>query len=320
MAAPVSSRSLTLLLWLAGLCTGLLWLGSLGRYVEARHHWRTDALEASVLGAPSRLRERLQEALDGSSGTGSMGPGGRPGLRAPAPPERWAQMPAPLAAGQFLGDLRQQKLQPGAQRVLLVGDSMMKGLAPPLMQALAQTHPDWVLTDLSRQSTGLTLRRYFDWPRRIAQEIDARALTLVVVFLGPNDPWDLIEDGQRHGFPSTGWAWHYARRVDEVLAAAAARQVRVVWLGLPSMPEGRLHQGAQVMNRIFHERARAWRSDYLATEALVGKLSEPGSRWGSDAQGQPVLLRTQDGIHFSPTGLRRIRDALLAHLEQAVVR
>lgn len=318
MAAALSTRSLALLLWLVGACTSLLWLGSLGRYTEARYHWRAEALEDSVLGAVSRLRERLQEALGGEDAAPAMG--ARAGLRTPASPERWRQMPAPLPTGQFLGDLRQQKLQPGAQRVLLVGDSMMKGLAPPLMQALAQTHPDWVLADLSRQSTGLTLRRYFDWPRRIAQEIDARQLTLVVVFLGPNDPWDLVQDGQRHGFPSTGWAWHYAQRVDEVLAAAAARQVRVVWLGLPSLPEGRLHQGAQVMNRIFHERARAWRSDYLATEPLVGKLSEPADRWGRDAQGQPVLLRTADGIHFSPTGLRRIRDALLAHLEQAVPR
>ena len=46
-------------------------------------------------------------------------------------------------------------------------------------------------------TTGLTVRRHFDWPQRIAQEIEARQLTLVVVFLGPNDPWDLVVEGQR---------------------------------------------------------------------------------------------------------------------------
>jgi lysophospholipase L1-like esterase len=318
MGRPLSTRTLVLLLWLTGACTGLVWLGSLGRYIEARHHWNTEALEATALGAVSRLRERLQDALDANSANPSA-LAGRSGVRVPPPPERWAGLPTPLPPGQFLGDLRQQKLPRGAQRILFVGDSMMKGLAPPVMRALAQAHPDWEMTDLSRQSTGLTLRRHFDWPRRIEQEIETRRLTLLVVFLGPNDPWDLVEDGRRHGFPSTDWAWHYARRVDEVLAAAARRQVRVVWLGLPALPEGRLHQGAVVMNRVFHERARAWRTDYLATEPLVGKLSDPVSRYTVDASGEAVALRTPDGIHFTPTGLRRLRDALLAHIDKAAV-
>ena len=117
--------------------------------------------------------------------------------------------------------------------------------------------------------------------------------------------------------PSTGWAWRYAQRVDEVQALAAHHQVRLIWLGLPSMPEGRLREGALIQNRVFHERAKAWRSDYLATEPLVGSLSEPQRRHGLDAQGQPVALRAEDGIHFAPAGLRRIRDALLVHIEQA---
>ena len=192
----------------------------------------------------------------------------------------------------------------------------MQGVAPLAMRELARQHPDWELIDLSRQSTGLTVRRHFAWPQRIAQEIEARQLTLLVVFLGPNDPWDLVVDGQRERFPSTGWAWRYAQRVDEIQAAAARRQVRVLWLGLPAMPEGRLREGALIQNRVFHERAKAWRNDYLATEPLVGLLSEPQRRHGQDAQGQPVALRAEDGIHFAPAGLRRIRDALVAHIAQ----
>ena len=314
-------RSLTLLLWVGGLLLSLLWLGSLDRYLAARYHWSLEALTASPVGLLSRLRERLQGEFDdrlpaGLVGALSMGKGR---WKAPPAPTPWRELPPPPAPGEYLRDLRQLKLRPGPQRILFAGDSLMQGVAPLVMRELARQHPDWEMSDLSRQSTGLTVRRHFDWPQRIAQEIDSRQLTLLVVFLGPNDPWDLVVEGQRERFPSTGWAWRYAQRVDDILAAAARRQVRVVWLGLPAMPEGRLREGALIQNRVFHERAKAWRSDYLATEPLVGLLSEPQRRHGRDAQGQPVVLRAEDGIHFAPAGQRRIRDALLAHLAQATV-
>lgn len=319
MPAALSPRALVLLLWTAGVLTALVWLGSFERYLGARYHWSAEWLETSALSGVSRLRERLQDELTGQLPAGliSAMPAGKGRWKPPPSPAPWTALPAPLPAGQFLGDLRQQKLAPGPQRIVFAGDSMMQGVAPLVMRELAREHPDWEMTDLSRQSTGLTVRRHFDWPRRIAQEIEARRLTLVVIFLGPNDPWDLVEEGQRHVFPSTAWAWRYAQRVDEILSAASLRQVRVVWLGLPAMPEGRLREGAMIQNRVFHERAKAWRTDYLATEPLVGALSEPLRRYGLDAQGQKINLRAEDGIHFTPTAMRRIRDALLAHLQKA---
>ena len=319
MTSLRTPRSLGLLLALAGLLLALLWLGSLDRYLAARYHWSLEALTASPVGLPSRLRERLQDELGGQLPTGLVGAlsMGKGRWKAPPAPTPWRGLPPPPAPGEYLRDLRQAKLRPGPQRILFAGDSPMQGVAPLVMRELARQHPDWEMLVLSRQSTGLTVRRHFDWPSRIAQEIEVRQLTLVVVFLGPNDPWDLVVEGQRERFPSTGWAWRYAQRVDEIQAAAARRQVRVLWLGLPAMPEGRLREGALIQNRVFHERAKAWRSDYLATEPLVGLLSEPPRRHGRDAQGQPVALRAEDGIHFAPAGQRRIRDAVLAHLAQA---
>lgn len=319
MPAALNARTLTLLLWTAGCLTLIVWLGSFERYLSARHPWTADVLDTSALAGASRLRERLQDELSGRQppGLASALPAGKSRHRPPPAPVAWKTLPAALPAGEFLPDLRQQKLAPGRQRIVFAGDSMMQGVAPLVMRELARQHPDWEMTDLSRQSTGLTLRRHFDWPQRIAQEIETRQITLLVIFLGPNDPWDLVVDGERHVFPSTAWAWRYAQRVDEVLAAAGRRQVRVVWLGLPAMPEGRLREGAMIQNRVFHERARAWKTDYLATEPLVGVLSEPLRRQGLDERGQTVALRAQDGIHFAPAAMRRIRDALLAHLYKA---
>lgn len=305
----------------------LCWLTSLERYLGVRYHVSLESAlpeaVADAVFAPSRwLDDRVRAGgsrplfrLAWPSATDEAEPA-TPVVKTPQPPQL-EDLPQALPEGEFLPTLAQQKLLPGVQRILLAGDSMMQGVAPLLMSDLTRLHPDWEVHDMSRQSTGLTVRRYFDWPSRIADEMDAKSLTLVVVFLGPNDPWDMVVEGKRHVFPSPGWALHYAQRVDEVVAAAAERKVRVIWMGLPSMREGRVRDGAVLQNHIFHARAKNWGTDYLATEPLIGILSEPFKKYKQQEGGQPVNFRAEDGIHMTPSGLRVIKQALLTHIEKA---
>ena len=327
MRRRLSAFQLTWLLPGIALLVCLSWLTSLEKYLGVRHQFSLEAslppALAQALFAPSRwLDERVRSG------------GARPLFRlnwpssldvqeqqisinhVPEPPQLQS-LPEPLMPGQFLATLAQQKLVPGPQRILLAGDSMMQGIAPLFMRDIRRMHPDWEVHDLSRQSTGLTARNYFNWPARIADEMDAKSLTLVVIFLGPNDPLDMLVDGQRHLFPSPGWALHYAMRVDEVLAAAVQRKVRVIWMGLPAMQEGRIRAGAVLQNHIFHARATQWRTDYLTIEPQIGLLSEPFERFKRKEDGQRVNLRADDGIHLTPTGLRLINQALLDHIDQA---
>ena len=333
MTHPTSPWRLTTGLWLGGLLLCGLWLSSLDRYLTARYHWSLEsALESAlpadwlpILLSPSqRLRDWTateQDEDDAGPAQASAaapvpvkraGPVLRPSWRVPSPPQA---LPLQEAIGPGWPSLRQQRLNPGPQRILFAGDSMMQGVAPLVSRELSKRYPDWFLLDLSRQSTGLTVRRYFDWPTRIIEEMDAKQLSLVVIFLGPNDPWDLVVDGRRHVFPSPEWAQQYALRVDEILSAARSRGVKVIWVGLPAMREGRVQQGAVVQNQIFYSRAKAWGTDYLATEPLIGVLSEPFQKFMLDEAGQAVNLRAGDGIHFAPAGLRRIQQALLNHIE-----
>lgn len=329
MSHRLSARQLSWMLPAIAVLVTLCWLTSLERYLGVRYHVSLEsALPASVadaLFAPSRwLDDRVRAGgsrplfrLAWPTAEEAVASVPAPALpQAPQPP-KLEDLPPALPVGQFVPTLAQQKLVPGVQRILLAGDSMMQGVAPLLMRDLKRLYPDWEVYDMSRQSTGLTVRRYFDWPTRIVDEMDAKNLTLVVVFLGPNDPWDMVVDGQRHLFPSPGWALQYALRVDEVVAAAAERKVRVIWMGLPSMREGRVRDGAILQNHIFHARAKNWGTDYLATEPLIGTLSEPFQKFKRGPDGQAVNFRAEDGIHMTPSGLRVVKEALLDHIQKA---
>lgn len=330
MASDLSVRRLSWLLPTVGLLLAWVWLGSLDRYLSARYHLSLEAALPQAVAQRLLALSRWLEARGHDQATPAFRlawppPASEPSTKAksqapkvPAP-LAWEALPEALPAGDFLPSLALQKLAPGPQRILFAGDSMMQGVAPLVMRQWSQRYPDWQMRDLSRQSTGLTVKRYFDWPAKIIEEMDNQDLTLVVIFMGPNDPWDMVIDGQRHVFPSLGWAQQYALRVDEILAAAAQRRVRVVWLGLPSMREGRVKNGAVLINQVLHARLKAWGADYLATEPWVGVLSEPFQKFKSDDKGQTLNLRADDGVHLTPTGLRLIQQALQSHVEQAVV-
>lgn len=342
-----NARRLTWALWVIGGGMALLWLPSLDRYLGARYHWGLEPVLAWVLPAPwtDALLRRPGAGDDARAGAVASGrdKDGHPGVAkppdsapGPAPAdsatEKSASQAAPsvpmpvggealqvqaLPPGKYVPTLAQQKLKEGPQRILFAGDSMMQGVAPFAMRELSKQFPDWKMFDESRQSTGLTVRRYFDWPTRIVELMDARDLTLVVVFLGPNDPWDIVAGGKRHTFPTESWIAHYASRVDEIQAAAKQRGIGVIWMGLPAMREPRVHDGAVLQNQIFHARAKAWGTDYLSTEPLIGLLSEPYQKFIKDEAGQALSLRAEDGIHFNTTALKRMSAALVHMITQS---
>jgi len=191
-------------------------------------------------------------------------------------------------------------------KVLFAGDSMMQGVAPLVINQLRKENPKGVFIDLSAQSTGLTVRRYFDWPTKIKDETLSRGFELVAIFLGPNDPWDIYEGAKRYAFGTPEWEEKYRDRVIEVMQFAQDKKVHVIWIGLPNMKEDRVKRGAVVQNKIFKEQAGLFNFDYLSTEDFLGGLDEPFKKFMDEPGKGQVMLRADDGIHFTQAGLRLI--------------
>jgi hypothetical protein len=195
-------------------------------------------------------------------------------------------------------------------KILFAGESMMQGVAPLVINQVRKANPKGVFVDLSAQSTGLTVRRYFDWPTKIKDETLSRGFELIAIFLGPNDPWDIYEGAKRFVFGTPEWEDKYRDRVIEVMQFAQERQVHVIWIGLPNMKEERVRRGAIVQNKIFREQASQFNFDYLSTEDLLGGLDEPFKKFINEPGKGQVMLRADDGIHFTQAGLRLISNRL----------
>ncbi|MGC6031709.1 hypothetical protein VU661_25045, partial [Enterobacter kobei] len=80
-----------------------------------------------------------------------------------------------------------------SEKVLLIGDSMMEGVAPRVLKIIREKHQVTGI-NLSRRSTGLAYPGFYNWPAKTAETLrQTPSIGLLVVFLGPNDPWDMPE-------------------------------------------------------------------------------------------------------------------------------
>jgi len=202
-------------------------------------------------------------------------------------------------------------LKSSAFKIMFAGDSMMQGVAPIAISHLRKLYPKSTFDDLSKQSTGLTVKRYFDWPTKIKEGIAKENYKVIIIFLGPNDPWDIYENKKVYKFPSPEWEEIYRLRVEDILSFAKEHDAYIIWVGLPNMSEERVKQGAIIQNRIFKNELQKYHYQYVSTEDILGRLDEPYKAYTKDPIKGDILLRASDGIHFSPTALRMISSTVV---------
>ena len=204
-------------------------------------------------------------------------------------------------------------------KILFAGDSMMQGIAPLAIAELRKKYPAGLFVDLSQQSTGLSVNRYFDWPAKIQEESLKQGFNIVVIFLGPNDPWDIYESRVKYVFPSEAWREKYRSRIREIMDFALLHKIHIIWIGLPNMGQERIKQGALIQNTLFKEEISRYHFDYLSTEDIFGTLDEPFNRYIPDPIKGQTLVRGEDGVHFTVTGLRLINQQFVKIIQRVVV-
>lgn len=196
-------------------------------------------------------------------------------------------------------------------KVLLVGDSMMQGVAPHVARALQKANI--ASLDLSKQSTGLAYPSYFDWPATVHKVIPESGITVMVVLLGANDTWDIYTGGRAERFGSEKWQSVYAERIDSMVKFAESQNVRVIWLGAPNMGREKINSGVKILNHLYQSENNDGLARYVSTRELLsgGDDTDVYQKHITIDGGKTVTVRTDDGIHFTPTGQTMLSNLIL---------
>lgn len=206
------------------------------------------------------------------------------------------------------------ELQAG-DKVLLVGDSMMQGLGPHIVSSLSRNNAVQTV-DLSRHSTGLAYPHYFDWPNTILQKLQSEKFALMMIFIGANDTWDIVIDGKYTSFGNPKWIEVYSERVEKIILTAKAYNVRVLWLGAPPMGREKMVDRIPTLNSIFIKAAEKYPgvARYVDTGPTLTSDGKTFSKFIELPERGKVMVRTDDGVHFTVNGQRLLAQLALSQL------
>ncbi|WP_233281667.1 SGNH/GDSL hydrolase family protein [Pseudomonas tructae] len=226
-------------------------------------------------------------------------------LAVPAPAPQVVQVPGAVDTVVSLAE---------GDEVFLVGDSLMQGVAPHLANSLRKRY-QIKSVNLSKQSTGLAYPGFFNWPQTVAKTLESEPnIRLMVIFLGPNDPWDMPQGKGKPflRFKSPEWEVTYRQRIDSILDQARAHNVQVIWVGPPNMQKPKLSTAMAYLSGLYEQQAGLYQQHYVSANPVLGYNDDSFSYTLQNSQGKRIKTRVDDGIHFTPTGQKLISERILS--------
>ncbi len=205
------------------------------------------------------------------------------------------------------------------EQVLFAGDSMMQGVAPHVKNMLLKKY-NIDSINLSKQSTGLAYPRFFNWPQTISKTLnDNPNIKVLVMFLGPNDPWDMPpQEGYKYiKFKSENWEQVYRKRISDILSTARQHNVDVIWVGPPNMRKNTLSDGMKFLRNLYQSEVEDNGEIYFSANDVFKYKNDDYSDYIGD-ESSAIKLRSGDGIHFSTKGQQAIAEKVfsLIHFEE----
>lgn len=196
-----------------------------------------------------------------------------------------------------------------ADEVFFAGDSLMQGVAPHVQKWLSDVYGIKSI-NLSKQSTGLTYPGFFNWPQTIANTLDNNPhIKILVMFLGPNDPWDIPDphNGSRFvSFASPQWESIYRSHIKTIMDSARQHQVTVLWLTPPDMRKQKLNEQMIYLRQITADEVSKNHGYVVDTRAMLGSNGDQFYDTVTQADGKKIKTRSSDGIHFTLSGQKII--------------
>lgn len=202
-------------------------------------------------------------------------------------------------------------------RVLLIGDSMMKSLAPHIQRELLSRHHIKSMNH-GKPSSGLRYPDYYNWPENLATLLDENPdVRLIVVMLGANDPQNTpnpAAPAENLHFGTPEWETYYRGEIRKILAIAAAHNVKTLWIGPPLMKSPKYSNKISYLDGLIADEVEKASQHYQNTNRLFAQADGSYTTYLPDERGKPVAVRKSDGIHFTTQGEKILTQHVLARI------
>jgi hypothetical protein len=194
-------------------------------------------------------------------------------------------------------------------RVFIGGDSMVGQFGPMLENRAEQSGLVEVTEVVYEFSSGLTRPDFLDWPVKLAQVVTTQQPEVAVLFFGGNDAQAIQIDGVWHDFGSPAWLAEYRVRVEGIMTDLSEVGVDTYWMGMPIVRDPGFREKIELMNEIYRSSAEKYDLVTFVDSWPVFTGPDGGySEYLTDANGDLIDMRLNDGIHLTTAGAVRLAE------------
>lgn len=193
---------------------------------------------------------------------------------------------------------------PGATRLAVFGDSLAAGLARGLARLYAND-PDIDVLNRTEGSSGFVRDDYYDWNEAIRSAIAANNFDLAIMVVGINDRQDIRTSSGAAPPLSDPYKAEYTARITEAMEQFRLAGKPLIWVGLPPMRAQSYSSALAQISSL--QRSAAFTRGVEFVDIYERFVDEAGlyTPFGPDLNGQQVVMRQDDGIHWTEAGSDR---------------
>jgi len=204
-------------------------------------------------------------------------------------------------------------------RLYIAGDSQAQGFGESLERLAGGTGLVAPSLDF-KVSSGLTRPDFFDWPKRLQEQVRKVRPDIVVVDFGGNDAQPIkTADGKQYDVTDPQWLVEYAKRVGQTMDFLSSDGRKVIWVGTPNAKDEAFTQRLAVLRQAFQqEAAKRPNVTLVDTWSMFQSPSGGYADFIVDDDGEAKLMRQDDGFHLNLDGANKLARAIEAEIEQEI--
>lgn len=198
-------------------------------------------------------------------------------------------------------------------RLWIAGDSIAWSVGNGLGTVAANTGVVAPVYE-SRVSSGLSSAGFFDWPKRVGEEIPRLNPEVVVFVMGTND-WTTPQATPVDTSGQPAWKAKYEAQVQGLVDALARDGRTLYWVGPPVLRDAKQEAGTkQVAEVIKSVVDRAPAAEYFDLHDLLD--ADDGTyTQTAEVDGRKIFVRAGDGIHLTLDGGDFVGEALFKKID-----
>lgn len=205
--------------------------------------------------------------------------------------------------------------------VVLAGDSMMAvGLAPTLTRGLTK-EKNVHLIKAYRSGTGLARPEVFDWIEKYPQIIGDLQPDIIICSIGTNDGQNVQVGKNVLEFGSADWDKYYRDRLVSYIDMLSREKTPILWIGIPVMREPKFAHRMHHMNELTKAVVKQYTNvTWFDPNPTLGYTNDIFAQYGISADGNPLKLRADDGVHITDVGAAYLLPSIRDWLKRAATK